>query len=266
MLYRKTKFEMNKIIVVLLFFSLKCVSQDFINTGSQFEIKLGLTNLAIADRKASPINYKSNLLNVSVGYIKSNSSTFSTGTLQFAMGSLKKIGNFRNESGLFRNALLSPTLSYKYLKSPGRSGNYFGGGFRYQILYAGNGPSNTDYFLGNGAFSFEYTKVFREINLGKPYLNAGVPLLSVITQLPYSRVPRVEGKSPGIASLFRTGTSLNTLNKVQDFTFNMGMERLTGPKTTIGLDYGFQYTRIGIGDLPIQIFQSTISVKGERNF
>lgn len=246
---------MKKLLFVFLLFTQVTQAQDFINTGQQFEVKIGINNLNIADRNENPTKYKSNQVQVSVGFVKSDRTTYSNLALSFAVGGLKEIGNNTKNKGLFKNAIFSPIIEYKYLKTAFSSRNLFGGGFTYQLFRSGS----SNYAFGNGAFTFEYIKKFREITIGTPSIGIGLPIVSVVSQFS-------NDDTSNLSSLFKNGTYVATFNKVQGLNVTTRLDKLIGPKTTIGIEHVFRYNRFATGKYPVSFLQSSLRFRGLRTF
>lgn len=68
-------------------------------------------------------------------------------------------------------------------------------------------------------------------------LAAALPLLPIITDMPYHQIPRVEGRAPDVVSVFKAGTRTAFWNSYQRADINLSYEFMASQKWQVGASY-----------------------------
>lgn len=85
-----------------------------------------------------------------------------------------------------------------------------GPGLQQEILVDFEGIGNWPYVFVQGGVFANGTLAYRPGNRHRFEAGLALPLVSWLTDMPHQQIPRVEGRAPDVASLFKTGTRLTT--------------------------------------------------------
>jgi hypothetical protein len=242
----------------MMFMSLLAIALQAQNTDledwNKFRVSLGVDVFKTVDFQYSPNMYKSTRPSLQLAFSnRFKKGIFST-YLDIFMGPMSPNSGKNNtvyisETDIYGTETvegteliqfqMSATIDLGYVHyiqklSSARTKTYLGGSISEHqtfapglisigtISYASlNARSRMDYTLSNG----------RPITIG-----LSVPLLSIVTRLPYHNAPAIPGKSD-FETFFTDHNYLETLDHFQNFECSVGYNILVRPKRTLDLNY-----------------------------
>ncbi len=229
-------------------------NDDFLLKKNQFSVGIGVNYIKTVDFQYSPNMFQSLRKNVQLGYTNRLKRGFFSTNLNVFLGNLSPasgpsldfFGKKTDINGVETVESLTLELSQMgfdleigYLHeltklATTRTALYLGGSLEESFNYtpgfvnigtinygALNAKARFDYLLGNG----------------KPLMfGLSVPLVSVVTRMPYHNAPNIPGKS-GIAAFFTDNNHVETLNHFQNLRFSVKYHWLVRKKFAFDIAY-----------------------------
>ncbi len=208
------------------------------------QLDLGWYNFNMLDRQASPVIYTLNAPMARVGYQHKNAKRLLEATAYFSLGQMaakdKNLPKFiDNEVTTYAFGL---ELQYwKILKKSGQWTHHLGGNIAYDFAIDFESVAAFPWGMGQGRIGIGYQGAYQLKNGHQVRLKASLPLVGIVTRLPYSNIPRVIGKAAGVASFFQVGTSLDTWNTYQQAALDISYILPLSDKWTLSPSYHFSY-------------------------
>ncbi len=259
---------------IILLIILTLCSSSIKTVQAQEEKKMGLvlspifSLYSVYDQHASPVHYQLNAPAIRLGYEVESAKAYSLYYVQYGNGKFRpKNGdlNYLTEDvGWASRAIDLRAQHLRKLKSTDKEMHLLGPVFQYDFKldfdYLGNWP----WAFGQAALGVSY-QYRRALGTGKLHAGIHLPLVALITRLPYSNIPRTQGQVPGVASLFQQGSSINTLDKYQRVDLFIAYNKSIGEKWDIRPSYQFYWLRFSEPDV-VQAYDQQLAVQFIRNF
>lgn len=228
--------------------------EDFLLKKNQFSVEIGANYIKMVDFQYSPNMFQSLRKNVQLGYTnRLRKGIFSThlnvymGNLTPTSGlSMDYYGKDTDINGVETVDSISLKLSQMgfdleigYLHelkelATSRTALYLGGSLEESFNYAPGFISIGTIHYGalNAKARFDYL-----LRNGKPLMfGLSVPLVSLVTRMPYHNSPNYPGKS-GIAGFFTDNNHVETLNHFQNIRFSVKYHWLVSKKFAFDIAY-----------------------------
>jgi len=230
------------------------LNADSLQRKNHFRIEVGATYLKTMDFQYSPRMFESLRPNVQLGYsniwkkgtffvnlnvFMGNLSPASGPDLDFYIRETDIYGNETAELNQLEISQMGFNLEIGYLHeikkwTKGKTSVYLGGSFEENMTY-------TPGFLNIGIIN--YTSLNGKVQLNymlgndKPLAFClSLPLVSLVTRMPYHNSPNFPGKS-GLEGFFINNNHVETLNHFQNFRFSVHYPLLVRKKTALNIGY-----------------------------
>jgi hypothetical protein len=246
---------------------------------------IGYSHLRVLDQQNSPLIYRGNLLDATIGYekMKPGKSLFNSSlNINGGVSNSKSVDRRKVENHYFDNngtlqqkfvrlvyTTFQANLTAEYLLNvKGLSSKnlnlYVGGQLReyffmhYMATWGFDMPSVLNEFSVNPKVLLNY-KLHNDIELNT---SLSFPLFGLITRLPYSNVPNSDKYSPFV-STFAYYTQFASIDQNQRFDFKFGIEKPLNEKWNFLLNYQFLWYHFTEAK-PIKAYSNSIQFQFVR--
>ncbi|WP_133299953.1 hypothetical protein [Larkinella punicea] len=229
-------------------------NKDFLLSKNQFRVGLGATYSKTVDFQYSPTTFQSVRTNVQLGYSNRLKKGIFFTNLNVFLGSLTPVsgpdldfyiqetdihGSETAELNQLALSQLGFNLEIGYLHKLSKPVTpkttlYLGGSLEENFTF-------TPGFLNIGTINYGSLNAKARLDYllwnGKPLsFGLSVPLVSLVTRMPYHNSPNIPGRS-GLAGFFMDNNHIETLNHFQDFRFSVKYHWLVSKKFTTDIAY-----------------------------
>ncbi|MFK7935829.1 MAG: hypothetical protein AB8G22_20110 [Saprospiraceae bacterium] len=234
---------MNKLKLFFYLFHFFLASNAFaqLTASNEFSLSLGATNFSLLDQHASPLVYQMTAPSIGFHFSKNKpqwrweiEAQATLGNLQIQRDDLA----FNLTNRFFQPRTSMFHLQYGWLKNVVKKDKfqtYLGGKLRYEFWQDFDSVANWAWGIGQGSLQLAGRQEFILKNEQQITLELAIPIVGLITRLPYNLIPRIPDQSPGVASFFATGTRLTSLHQYRSLFFNIGYQKALNERWQVGL-------------------------------
>lgn len=228
---------------------------------NQLSIEGGLHQLSLFDKQASPLLYKGAgpAFSLAYGRVKENHQW----AIQ-ANGGLLTLKPNEIEQVEDPGSTISAGMHITYLhrvKNSKKMTWWAGASLNEDLLV------NLNYEIGGWAYVFAQGGLYANTQLNyqlnpKNSLKASlaIPVVAVVTDMPFHQIPRVEGRPPDVVSLFKVGTRMPFWNSYQMIAGDFVYEVTANQKWKMNVCYRWSWTHDS-KPLNLWVTDATFSLK-----
>jgi len=228
-----------------LFALLLLLSSTTLLAQVELAFEPGVQHLRMLDRHASPLAYQTTGTNLGFLFRKEKNDRLLTIRATYLNSQLEPVNaslfryNFNGDKNTTA-ATLAINRLWKHRRIPSL---WWGLSASYNALVDFEGVANFPWATLYGDVGL---KVRKDLSVGEKIsleLEAGLPLVGIVTRQPYNFIPRVEGEEPGVPSLLKLGTKVATWNRYQRLDFSLAGKIELGQHWSLRPAYRFHWAR-----------------------
>lgn len=221
----------------------------------------GVQHLRMLDRHASPLAYQTTGTNLGLHFRKEKNNRLLSMRGSFMISQLEPVDaslfryNFNGEKNTISAALAISHL-WKHQRIPSF---WWGATLNYNAFVDFEGVANFPWATLYGDVGLRARRDFLVGEKITLQVDAGLPLVGVVTRQPYNFIPRVEEEEPGVPSLLKLGTKVATWNSYQRFDFGLAGKLELGRRWTLRPEYRFHWARYTTPDV-LRLYRQEVVV------
>ncbi len=209
---------MKQLTFLALVLSLHAVQAQTKNTNG-LGISGGIQHITFLDKHASPLVYNGVGPNFGLTYQHLNQNFLISTNFR---GGLLKLRPADETLQFYDPGLTGTSVGFDFSLLKGISKNlYLGGGISEDLILDFGEVGNFPWMFSQANLLVKSRWI--QILSDDQTLQFGldVPLMTIVTDMPYEQIPRVEGKAPDVSTLLQEGTHLRSWSSFQKFSIDI---------------------------------------------